>query len=95
MVILRKNISLIKHILEKHLIIRSKLFPKSLHLPRLAQQKGGGARAGGGGGGHGCSEKKGAVPAPMAEPWASGAPSGAVRISGQSRPITGAGLDPS
>ena len=72
-----------------------------LRQPRLAQQKGGGA---GGGGGHGCGEKKGAVPAPMAEPWASGAPSGAVRIkrrpgrSGPAEPwapITGAGLDPS
>ena len=71
---------LLKYTLDEHLIIRSKLFPKSLHLPRLAQQKGGGARAGGGGGGHGCSEKKGADPAPMAEPGV---------------PITGAGLDPS
>ncbi len=41
------------------------------------------------------AEKKGADPAPMARPWADGAPPGAVRISERSRLISGVGLDPS
>ena len=77
MLILSKYI-LLKHTFNEHLIIRSKLFPKALHLPRLAQKEGGGARAGGGRGSHGSGEKEGA---PV--------------ISRRSRPITGAGLDPS
>ena len=66
-------------------------FSKPLRRAGVTQQEGGAA----GGLGHGRG-KRGAGPvAAGTGPGASGAPPGAVRIGGRSRPITGAGLDPS